>query len=371
MEKRYQVFVSSTYADLSDERQNVFRTLMEMDCMPAGMELFPAADEEQWDFIKKIIDDSDYYLIIIGGRYGSLTGEGISYTEKEFDYAVEKGIKVIALIHESPDDLSLSKSEKDPDLREKLDAFKDKVKDGRLVKFWNRAEELSGLVALSLTKTMKAYPAVGWTRADSLASDKANRKILELQDEIETLRKKISSLSSEAPEGAELLAQGSDTFVMRLKANYSNSHLPHHDPDKGYPLEFDLSISWDELFSMVGVPALHPVRETKLKSQLCTAIKDSYIKQLLEQCDEGYRLTGISISETIFQTIKYQFSALGYLNTLQEVKLSKDTEKEISFCELTPYGKRKLMEVRAIYRDSKPNRSSQKDALTRALLEAL
>ena len=95
MEKRYQVFVSSTYADLSDERQNVFRTLMEMDCMPAGMELFPAADEEQWEFIKKIIDDSDYYLIIIGGRYGSLTAEGISYTEKEFDYAVEKEIKVI------------------------------------------------------------------------------------------------------------------------------------------------------------------------------------------------------------------------------------------------------------------------------------
>ncbi|RAU16417.1 hypothetical protein DN062_18290 [Nitrincola tibetensis] len=366
MEKRYQVFVSSTYADLSDERQNVFRTLMEMDCMPAGMELFPATDEEQWEFIKKIIDDSDYYLIIIGGRYGSLTREGISYTEKEFDYAVEKGIKVIALIHDSPEELTLSKSEKDPDLRAKLDSFKDKVKDGRLVKFWNRAEELSGLVALSLTKTMKAYPAIGWTRADSLASDKANRKILELQDEIEILRNKISSLSSQAPEGSELLAQGGDTFVIRLKANYSNSDLPYHDPDKGYFLDFDLSVSWDDIFGMAGVPALHPVRETKLKSQLCTAIKDSYLEQFLEKCEEGYRLTGVSISETLFQTIKYQLSALGYLNTLQEVKLNKDTEKEVSFCELTPFGKRKLMEVRAIYKDSEPNKSSQQDALTRA-----
>lgn len=366
MDKRYQVFVSSTYADLSDERQNVFRTLMEMDCMPAGMELFPATDEEQWEFIKKIIDDSDYYLLIIGGRYGSLTNEGVSYTEKEFDYAIEKGIKVIALIHESPDELSLSKSEKNPELREKLDAFKYKVKDGRLVKFWNRTEELSGLVALSLTKTMKVYPAVGWTRADSLASDKANSKILELQDEIETLRKKISSLSFEAPEGSELLAQGSDTFVMRLKANYSNSGLSYHDPDKSYSREFDLSIPWDDIFSMAGVPALHPVRETKLKSQLCTVIKDSYLEQLLELCDVGYRLTGIFISETLFQTIKYQFSALGYLNIIQEVKLSKDTEKEISFCELTPFGKRKLMEVRAIYIDHEPNKSSQQDALTRA-----
>jgi hypothetical protein len=67
MDKRYQVFVSSTYADLLIERQKVTQVLMEMDCIPAGMELFPAADEEQWEFIKKIISDCDYYILIIGG----------------------------------------------------------------------------------------------------------------------------------------------------------------------------------------------------------------------------------------------------------------------------------------------------------------
>ena len=51
MDKRYQVFVSSTYADLKEERQHVIQALMEMDCIPSGMEVFPAADEEQWDFI--------------------------------------------------------------------------------------------------------------------------------------------------------------------------------------------------------------------------------------------------------------------------------------------------------------------------------
>ena len=57
MEKRYQVFVSSTYADLKKERQKVLQTLMEMDCIPSGMEMFPATDEEQWEFIKKIIEN--------------------------------------------------------------------------------------------------------------------------------------------------------------------------------------------------------------------------------------------------------------------------------------------------------------------------
>ena len=34
MEKRYQVFVSSTYADLKDERDRVFQTLMKIAFLP-------------------------------------------------------------------------------------------------------------------------------------------------------------------------------------------------------------------------------------------------------------------------------------------------------------------------------------------------
>ena len=134
MEKRYQVFVSSTYADLKEERQKVIQTLMEMDCIPSGMELFPAMDEEEWQFIKKVIDDCDYYLLIIGGRYGSLAEDGISYTEKEYDYAIEKGLKIIALIHEDPNSLPVNKTDQNPELTKRLLNFVEKVKTGRLVK---------------------------------------------------------------------------------------------------------------------------------------------------------------------------------------------------------------------------------------------
>jgi len=91
MEKRYQVFVSSTYEDLQPERQEVMHVLLELDCIPAGMELFPAANEDQWTLIKEVIDDCDYYIVIIGGRYGSVGTDGISYTEMEYRYASEIG----------------------------------------------------------------------------------------------------------------------------------------------------------------------------------------------------------------------------------------------------------------------------------------
>src|SRR5271157_912922 len=99
MDKRYQVFISSTYADLKEERRAVIQTVIESNCIPAGMELFPAADEQQLDFIKRVINDCDYYLLIIGGRYGSVDETGISYTEQEYDYAVSRGLWVIALLH--------------------------------------------------------------------------------------------------------------------------------------------------------------------------------------------------------------------------------------------------------------------------------
>src|SRR5438093_1394552 len=71
MEKRYQVFVSSTYRDLIDERQHVIRALLELDCMPCGMEFFPARNEEVWEAIKELISACDYYVVIVGGKYGS------------------------------------------------------------------------------------------------------------------------------------------------------------------------------------------------------------------------------------------------------------------------------------------------------------
>jgi hypothetical protein len=154
MDKRYQVFVSSTYTDLKDERRSIIQVLLEMDCIPSGMELFPAADEEQFEFIKKIIDDCDYYLLIIGGRYGSTAPDGVSYTEKEYDYARSLGLKVLAFIHEKPDDIPLGKSELDAELRGRLAAFRQKAAAGKLAKFWSDAKDLPRLVQTSLSRTM-------------------------------------------------------------------------------------------------------------------------------------------------------------------------------------------------------------------------
>src|SRR5947199_4833387 len=109
MDKRYQVFISSTFADLQEERQEVMQALLELDCIPSGMELFPAANDDQWTLIKRVIDDSDYYVVVVGGRYGSTGPAGISYSQMEYEYAIEQNKPVIAFLHKDPTSLSAKK----------------------------------------------------------------------------------------------------------------------------------------------------------------------------------------------------------------------------------------------------------------------
>lgn len=132
MNKKYQVFISSTYEDLKEARRKVQDAILSMYHFPVGMELFSAADEEQWEIIKETIDSTDYYVLILGQRYGSVMKDGedigISYTEKEFRYAVQKGIPVLAFIIDDSAPVIKDYIETDNDKIKKLNAFKDTVK---------------------------------------------------------------------------------------------------------------------------------------------------------------------------------------------------------------------------------------------------
>lgn len=324
MEKRYQVFVSSTYADLKEERRHVTQALMEMDCIPAGMELFPAADEEQWEFIKRIIDDCDYYLLIIGGRYGSTTDEGISYTEKEFDYAVESGLKVIALLHENPDEIPVGKSDISPELRERLEAFREKVSTNRLVKFWSGAKELPGLVALSLSKTIKTFPATGWVRASTVSSEDLLGEINELRKENSQLRSELDILQQPASYKVEGLADFDEKFTV---------HGTHYS-DYG-KREWSSELTWREMFAIISPYLSQNPSQEHVKGILKQAI--------IERDNLSARLN--SLSDQDFQTITVQLKAFGLINT----RYTKTTKGGMAmFWSFTPEGERLMVQLRAV-----------------------
>ena len=197
MDKRYQVFISSTFADLEEERKGVMEAIIELDCFPAGMEMFPASNKEQFEYIRSVIDESDYYIIIVAGRYGSIAEDGISYTEKEFDYAQEKGIPILAFVKKDIETLPANKVEKDQDKVKKLEDFRNKVLTGRLAKFWDTSEELKYNLHSSLAREMRINPRIGWIRGDSTADIKLNRTLSTLQEENRQLKEKYKDLQKD------------------------------------------------------------------------------------------------------------------------------------------------------------------------------
>jgi len=331
MDKRYQVFISSTYSDLKDERQHVMQTLLQMDCIPTGMELFPAADEEQFEFIKKVIDDCDYYLIIIGGRYGSTTADGISFTEKEYDYAVEKGIHVIALVHGNPDAIPAGKTELDPQARLKLDAFRDKVSMGRLIKTWTRAEDLPGLVALSLTRAMKSHPAIGWVRADSVANIDLLQQVNELQKRNEQLSAELSVYKGKDIIDNASLAQGDQTI--KLSGNYKIEY-----GGTTYLKDWEYEVSWNSIISLLGPHMLMWLNEDTANHNLAKAI-------LVANGIETEKVSSCQISDELFQIVKIQLMALGWIDVQQFTTIAK---MQALFLILTDAGRAQLLRTKSI-----------------------
>ena len=185
---KHQVFISSTYKDLQEERWAVLRSLLSMDCIVSGMELFPAIDMEQFDYIKQIIDDCDYYVLILGGRYGSESPAGLSYTEMEYDYACSKGIPVIAMVYDKPDELPIDRREIDPEALRKFRLFRTKAANARLVRFWSDIKELQLHAMQAFHHAEKNFPALGWVRANTVASEDVLLDLNNLRKENEQLR---------------------------------------------------------------------------------------------------------------------------------------------------------------------------------------
>jgi Domain of unknown function (DUF4062) len=200
--KRYEVFLSSAYADLREARQGVTMTLLECDAFPTGMEIFPATDDDAWTLICRIIDECDYYLLVIAGKYGSVNpATGLSYTEMEYDYAASAGKPVMAFLHGDPGALRADRCESTEELRTKLENFRQKVQKAKHVKYWKSPEELAGHVARSYNRFVRSYPATGWVRADQASSAQSLKELLDAKAKIDELQAALERAKTSAPAG--------------------------------------------------------------------------------------------------------------------------------------------------------------------------
>lgn len=241
-EKKYQVFISSTYADLKEERRKILDILLMADCIPAGMEAFVASDVEQFEVIKKVIELCDYYILIIGKRYGSINEQtGLSYTEMEYEYAKELGIPVLVFALDESVEVSEDKKEKDPKKIAALDSFRQKALTNRLATIWKTQDELTGAVAVSIMRATKQIQRPGWQRATDYDEASLRRAIMNLQDENKKIAAELKRAHKEIKTLTTISNLAYEDYVVEIayrKSNGSNLAPTKGKLQRGLPLIF-------------------------------------------------------------------------------------------------------------------------------------
>ncbi len=359
MEKRYQVFVSSTYEDLQRPRQEVMTALLETDCIPAGMELFPATNDDQWTVIKNVIDECDYYIIIVAGRYGSVASGGLSFTEMEYDYAQSLDKPTLVFLYKDLGSLPSKYCESTEKNRLALERFRERLTKNRMCKFWTNADELGGLVSRAINVLKKTNPAVGWVRGDQLSSAEANQEILMLRRRIDELAEEIESVNAGPPPDVEGLSKGNDQFDLRAIA-VVNDYLPLEHDEKYWSYDenrvpFTVPLTWDEIIRIIGPLLVVEKSEGSVKRK----INDHIVRARTDESefaipfDKGKysrrTLERVEIDPIDFNTILFQLQALGVI-----ARKDAETRKAAEW-KLTRYGERHMRSLFAVRRAANPS----------------
>ena len=146
------VMISSTARDLPDYRDQVRDACLEAEMQPRMMEHLPASDADAIEASLAMVDQAHVYLGIFAYRYGTvLEGQTRSITHLEYERAVQRGIpRLIFLIDENAK-VPLRLEDFDTgEALEKLKAFKERLKQERVVGFFRSPDELQKKVFKSL-----------------------------------------------------------------------------------------------------------------------------------------------------------------------------------------------------------------------------
>jgi len=216
LNRKLQVFISSTYRDLIKERQTAVHAVLDAGHIPAGMELFSAGDETQLAVIKRWIDESDVYMLILGARYGSVEAQsGKSYTHIEYEYALERRKPIFAVyladapFKERVKELAEELANED---RKGYAAFRDLVKTKLCSEFSDSRD-----ITIAVLKTLSEFSRkpelqnAGWVRGrdvpdtSALAGENARllTEVAQLTRETKSLVAERDSLNSKRPGGPD------------------------------------------------------------------------------------------------------------------------------------------------------------------------
>ena len=285
MRRKLQIFISSTYIDLIEERQAAVEAILELEHIPAGMELFKSG-KKQMETIKKWIDESDIYMLILGGRYGSIEKESKkSYTQLEYEYALKKGMPVFAIIIDDNTlknrvNLRVGKETEIIEIEhvEKYNEFKNTVLDN-ICGFFKELKDIKIEVIKQIHEIQQNSELSGWIKTKVVA-----KETQKLKYENSKLSHKIKELTK-----IEICnEEKKDQCKEKLGDIYSKDNMGKRynkflrNSNEVYILVGDL----DFLLEPLGREQLNIIKELGKRCRILFRKNEKYSDQVIKLCKE-------------------------------------------------------------------------------------
>lgn len=239
VDKRYQVYISTSGLEMSDAYRTLCQTLVVMGYFPWGVE---ERSSKTATLARRKIDESDYVILLLGADYGMLSSSGMSYMQLEYIYALARQKPVIAFILAEPR-TTTNYYQMPALIQQKFEQFRQQiVQDVQCVYEFDDITDLELKARVHMPEVLLCYPAQGWIRSYGTRL---------LQDEIQRLKRCVEQLESKqkghAPVAMLNLSAVKCTDVFDLKY-----HLRAYDQKDLHRLKQVKKITWLDILHILA-----------------------------------------------------------------------------------------------------------------------
>lgn len=294
LDKRYQVFISTSGAEMQPERIILSQTLVGMGFFSWGLEQRTPLNTA---FARRQIDDCDYVVILLGSQYGEQSVSGVGYMHLEYIYAVTKQKPIIVFMHEDPASRDPSLHDAKPELQEKFKEFRQLLQqEADQVFCYRTLRDLEMAVRLNMPQMLERYPVSGWVRPQNTQA---------LHDEIDQLKAKVAQLERDGG------TREVDPFLSLPKVSmhevFSFEYRMHAYQDGNFKeLKVQKRLTWAQLLAILGSTFINPTPEEFFSKRMNEYLNETGLEDARAEMPRAHAVARAQINIRALHSLKLQ-----------------------------------------------------------------
>ncbi len=303
-DQRYRVFIAHDVDELQGVAVKVGYELVKHKCLPLGLGLSPALNNNHWDVTRAMIDESDVVFLLIGNSYGTLSPSGVSYVHMAYIYATTQGKPIYPFCLKSSAEQATSKNTHIQEFRKLLSVHK--------VRTWTMESDLNKQLLMAIRK-LKAVRSIGLlpaseqnaSKIESSFSPSLNTVTLSSQSqEIKQLRKELEAAKKELSVYESSVSTSANKPKIRNKFVLIAYSAKVFSGGNFKTITENWNMSWDDIFLAVAPHMLSAISEEKMRLVISASLATHVQAPIKQQYPNSHAVADVRLTNESMNRIK-------------------------------------------------------------------